>query len=81
MTLQTRVLISGTNQSFLQSEEMLFPEYDPKFEVFNILYVVGRQMVMEFSDSAMDVDSHELNTSRWKQFSEVMSFNFTNHYT
>lgn len=28
-------------------------------------------MVMEFSDSVMDVDSHEINTSHWKQFSEV----------
>ncbi|XP_044078822.1 gametogenetin-binding protein 2 isoform X2 [Siniperca chuatsi] len=26
-------------------------------------------MVMEFSDSVMDVDSHEINTSHWKQFS------------
>ncbi|XP_017268022.1 gametogenetin-binding protein 2 isoform X2 [Kryptolebias marmoratus] len=30
-------------------------------------------MVMEFSDSVMDVDSHEMNTSRWKQFSEYYS--------
>ncbi|XP_037543955.1 gametogenetin-binding protein 2 [Nematolebias whitei] len=30
-------------------------------------------MVMEFSDSVMDVDSHERNTSRWKQFSEYYS--------
>lgn len=28
-------------------------------------------MVMEFSDSVMDVDSHEINTSHLKQFSEV----------
>lgn len=31
-------------------------------------------MVMEFSDSVMDVDSHEMNASHWKQFSEVSSF-------
>lgn len=30
-------------------------------------------MVMEFSDSVMDVDSHEINTSQWKQFSEYYS--------
>uniref|UniRef100_A0A3B3BVI6 Gametogenetin-binding protein 2 n=1 Tax=Oryzias melastigma TaxID=30732 RepID=A0A3B3BVI6_ORYME len=27
-------------------------------------------MVMEFSDSAIDVDSNQMNTSHWKQFSE-----------
>ncbi|KAI4813892.1 hypothetical protein KUCAC02_003113 [Chaenocephalus aceratus] len=27
-------------------------------------------MVMEFSDSVMDVDSQEINTSHWKQFSQ-----------
>lgn len=32
-------------------------------------------MVMEFSDSVMDVDRHEINSSHWKQFSEVSSFN------
>ncbi|XP_034088949.1 gametogenetin-binding protein 2 [Gymnodraco acuticeps] len=30
-------------------------------------------MVMEFSDSVMDVDSQEINTSHWKQFSEDYS--------
>ncbi|XP_029304658.1 gametogenetin-binding protein 2 [Cottoperca gobio] len=30
-------------------------------------------MVMEFSDSVMDVDSQEINTSHWKQFSEYHS--------
>ncbi|XP_039870579.1 gametogenetin-binding protein 2 [Simochromis diagramma] len=30
-------------------------------------------MVMEFSDSVMDVDSHEINTSHLKQFSEYHS--------
>ncbi|XP_047463952.1 gametogenetin-binding protein 2 [Mugil cephalus] len=30
-------------------------------------------MVMEFSDSVMDVDAHEINTSQWKQFSEYHS--------
>uniref|UniRef100_A0A8C4DVY7 Gametogenetin-binding protein 2 n=1 Tax=Dicentrarchus labrax TaxID=13489 RepID=A0A8C4DVY7_DICLA len=30
-------------------------------------------MVMEFSDSVMDVDSHEINMSHWKQFSEYHS--------
>ncbi|TMS14293.1 Gametogenetin-binding protein 2 [Larimichthys crocea] len=30
-------------------------------------------MVMEFSDSVMDVDSHEINASHWKQFSEYHS--------
>lgn len=34
------------------------------------------QMVMEFSDSVMDVDEHEINTYHWKQFSEVRSLNF-----
>lgn len=34
------------------------------------------QMVMEFSDSVMVVDEHEINTYHWKQFSEVRSFNF-----
>lgn len=33
-------------------------------------------MVMEFSDSVMDVDSNEINMSHWKQFSEVSSFGF-----
>lgn len=33
-------------------------------------------MVMEFSDVVMDVDSHEINTSHWKQFSEVSGLNF-----
>ena len=28
-------------------------------------------MVMEFSDCVVDVDSHEINLSQWKQFSEV----------
>lgn len=28
-------------------------------------------MVMEFSDVVMNVDSHEINTSHWKQFSEA----------
>lgn len=32
-------------------------------------------MVMEFSDSVMDVDTQEINTSHWKQFSEVSGFN------
>lgn len=31
-------------------------------------------MVMEFSDSAIDVDSNQMNSSHWKQFSEVRSF-------
>uniref|UniRef100_A0A3Q3EJW0 Gametogenetin-binding protein 2 n=1 Tax=Labrus bergylta TaxID=56723 RepID=A0A3Q3EJW0_9LABR len=31
-------------------------------------------MVMEFSDSVMDVDSNDINVSHWKQFSEVGSF-------
>ncbi|XP_026226566.1 gametogenetin-binding protein 2 [Anabas testudineus] len=30
-------------------------------------------MVMEFSDSVMDVDGHEVNTFHWKQFSEYHS--------
>ncbi|KAM7398452.1 hypothetical protein PAMA_006387 [Pampus argenteus] len=30
-------------------------------------------MVMEFSDSVMDVDRHEINSSHWKQFSEYHS--------
>nr|XP_015817293.2 gametogenetin-binding protein 2 [Nothobranchius furzeri] len=30
-------------------------------------------MVMEFPDSVMDVDSHEINTSHWKQFTEDYS--------
>uniref|UniRef100_A0A3B5B217 Gametogenetin-binding protein 2 n=1 Tax=Stegastes partitus TaxID=144197 RepID=A0A3B5B217_9TELE len=30
-------------------------------------------MVMEFSDSVMDDDSHEINASQWKQFSEYHS--------
>uniref|UniRef100_A0A3Q3JUY2 Gametogenetin-binding protein 2 n=1 Tax=Monopterus albus TaxID=43700 RepID=A0A3Q3JUY2_MONAL len=30
-------------------------------------------MVMEFSDSVIDVDSHEINTYHWKQFSEYHS--------
>ncbi|XP_038553992.1 gametogenetin-binding protein 2-like [Micropterus salmoides] len=30
-------------------------------------------MVMEFSDSVMDVDSQEINTPHWKQFSEYHS--------
>uniref|UniRef100_A0AAQ6AH65 Gametogenetin-binding protein 2 n=1 Tax=Amphiprion ocellaris TaxID=80972 RepID=A0AAQ6AH65_AMPOC len=30
-------------------------------------------MVMEFSDSVLDVDSHEISTSHWKQFSEYHS--------
>lgn len=30
-------------------------------------------MVMEFSDSVMDVDSQEINASHWKQFSEYHS--------
>ncbi|XP_075958099.1 gametogenetin-binding protein 2 [Anarhichas minor] len=30
-------------------------------------------MVMEFSDSVMDVDSQEINASRWKQFSQYHS--------
>lgn len=30
-------------------------------------------MVMEFSDIVINVDSHEINTSHWKQFSEASS--------
>lgn len=33
-------------------------------------------MVMEFSDGVMDVNSREINTSHWKQFSEVSGLNF-----
>lgn len=65
-----------TNLNFLQSEKV-FPEndwYGWKQTLYCVLYIVGGQMVMEFSDSVMDVDSHERNTSRWKQFSEVRSF-------
>lgn len=29
------------------------------------------QMVMEFPDIIKNVDRHEMNSSRWKQFSEV----------
>lgn len=32
-------------------------------------------MVMEFSDSVVDVDSYQINSSQWKQFSEVSRFN------
>lgn len=45
------------------------------FEHFNIHYCTSCQMVMEFSDSVMDVDTQEINTSHWKQFSEVSGFN------
>lgn len=38
------------------------------------------QLVMEFSDAVMDVDSHAINTSHWKQFSEVSGFNFSVQY-
>lgn len=33
-------------------------------------------MVMEFSDSVMDVDRHDINSSHWKQFTEVSRFSF-----
>lgn len=77
MAVQADFPILETNLNFLQSEKV-FPENDwygwKQTLRFNTVYIVGCQMVMEFSDSVMDVDSHERNTSRWKQFSEVRSF-------